>query len=259
MASESALSLQEHTPDAADGKPGRVDVVGFPVQFDEDRKLWFCDVTLNTSSSSYMPFVRLALVRYQQYALPDAKLSRVVLADFVQLTPDRSAIVTADPYHSRTLRVTVSGPAPQGPVPKNQGVSKTPHPATQVFVSVQQRVGALSSDLAWEDAAGAATIHTDFAGALPDNHDLQLWTGTVTFAEQPKSGHYRLMISEYEYITAGSQVAASQSVGRRVAQAPRGRLIYGETVEIDAATGVATSTPACGGRSPRRSVRVRKV
>ena len=180
------------------------------------------------------------------YALPDAKLSRVVLADFVQLTPDRSAIVTADPYHSRSLRVTVSGPAPQGPSPKLPRFSKTPHPATQVFVSLQQRIGSLSSDLAWEDAPDAAIIHTDFTGAFPTEHDLQLWTGRVTFAEQPKSSHYRLVIREYEYITAGSQVAAPQSEGRPIALAPRGRLIYGETVEIDAALLARPHQPAAG-------------
>ena len=48
---------------------------------------------------TYVPFVRLALVRYQPHALDDARISRVVLAGFAQLTPDRVATVTADPHH----------------------------------------------------------------------------------------------------------------------------------------------------------------
>ncbi len=38
-----------------------------------------------------MPFVRLALVRYQPNALAAAQLSTVVLADFAQLLPRRRA------------------------------------------------------------------------------------------------------------------------------------------------------------------------
>jgi hypothetical protein len=44
----------------------------------------------NLSPATYAPFVRLALVRYQPHALVASKVSRVVLADFAQLTPDRA-------------------------------------------------------------------------------------------------------------------------------------------------------------------------
>jgi hypothetical protein len=77
-----------------------------------------CIVREILHQNPYAPFIRLALVRYQPHALPDAKLSRVVLADFAQLTRVRSAVVTADPYHPRRLRVTISGIAPQGPPPE---------------------------------------------------------------------------------------------------------------------------------------------
>ena len=43
----------------------RVDVVGFRPEFDEERGLWFADLTIDTCGPTYMPFVRLALVRYQ--------------------------------------------------------------------------------------------------------------------------------------------------------------------------------------------------
>jgi hypothetical protein len=56
--------------------PGTVNVAGFDVQFDEERQLWFSDFTITTSTQSYSPFVRLALVRYQPHALPDASSRR---------------------------------------------------------------------------------------------------------------------------------------------------------------------------------------
>ena len=92
-----------------------MDRVGFAPQYDNGRRLWFADLTLDTLTATSGPFVRLALVRYQPNALLDAKISRVVLADFAQLTPDRSAVVTSDPYRPRTVNVVVSGVAPRAP------------------------------------------------------------------------------------------------------------------------------------------------
>jgi hypothetical protein len=233
VASESSLRLEERTPDAPDGMPGRVDVVGFPVFFDTERKLWYCDLTINTSSASYTPFLRLALARYQPYALPDAKLSRVVLADYMQITPDRSLVVSADPYHPRRLRVTLSGPAPRGPAP-TPGTPLPTQPVnapTQVVVSVQRRNPAFQGDMAWEDAPPAsAAVAVRDAGPVSDKPDLYLWSGSVTFAQPPKSGEYRLLIREYEYISANYTLPE----GRYTRRQP-GRLIYAETVDIDTA------------------------
>lgn len=85
-------------------------VIGHRVQFDSRRKLWFADIEINPGPS-YMPFVRLALVRYQPHALPSAKVSRVVLSEFAQLLPRRRA-------HLSLVRgrgqISVHGPAPKG-------------------------------------------------------------------------------------------------------------------------------------------------
>lgn len=75
-----------------------VDIAGHAITWDAERKLYFCDLTVDTASTTYAPFVRLALTRYQPHALLPAKLSRVVLADFAQLTPERACTVTADPF-----------------------------------------------------------------------------------------------------------------------------------------------------------------
>ena len=67
--------------------PGRVQVAGFAVDFDYETQKWFADLTIDIQTEAYTPFIRLALVRYQPFALPDAKLSTVMLADYIQLTP----------------------------------------------------------------------------------------------------------------------------------------------------------------------------
>jgi hypothetical protein len=63
-ANEQGISLE---PPA----PGRVDIVGYPVAFDAERQMWYADLTINTDTFTYAPFVRLALVRYQPHAIPD--------------------------------------------------------------------------------------------------------------------------------------------------------------------------------------------
>ncbi len=228
------VSLEERPArNPATGAPGRINVVGFKPEYDPVRGLWFADLTINTYSETYLPFVRLALTRYQPHALADAKVSRVVLADFAQLTPDRSATVTGDPHHPRRLRVTVSGVAPRGPVPVVRAEPPPTVPVarpTQVTVRVQQRVPALQSDLAWRDAPAAlAQVKADFDGPVAGQPDLTLWTGNVVFAAPPAAGEFRLLIEEREFISADYTLPEG-----REAKQP-GRLIFAETFELDAA------------------------
>ncbi|HEY0368105.1 MAG TPA: hypothetical protein VGC85_00780, partial [Chthoniobacterales bacterium] len=226
------LSLEEASAQQPDGKPGRISVAGFTPQFDEATQLWFADLTINLPSEAYMPFVRLALVRYQPNALADAKVSRVVLADFAQLTPDRSATVTTDPYHARAIRVTVSGVAPRGPRPvvQNESLPKKHEvpTATRIRVRVQKRDDAIASDLAWNDVgADVAKVAATIDGHSPSDPDLAMWSGTVTFAEKPAAGQFRLVIEEHEFISATYAEHEGNS-----AHAPS-RLVYAEIFAID--------------------------
>ncbi|MCO5296337.1 MAG: hypothetical protein M9921_05710 [Fimbriimonadaceae bacterium] len=111
-----ARPLSNHFPGAApagkylklEENPAlNVGAVSVPVQFDAERQLWFADVQIDAGNAAYMPFVRLALARYQEFSVPGLELSRVAVADFMQLAPDRSATVT---YLSDTrFKVVVSG------------------------------------------------------------------------------------------------------------------------------------------------------
>jgi hypothetical protein len=85
----------------------KADVAPHDVFYDEERQLWYCDIEVSFVTS-YFPFIRLALARYQPEALPTAHLSNVVLADFMPLVPDRwlSVVQTAN---ARTRNVRVFG------------------------------------------------------------------------------------------------------------------------------------------------------
>ena len=99
-----ALLLEEQT-----GTVPWVDVAGHEVAWDKDRQLWFSDIEISTiSATTYFPFVKLALVRYQPSSLKGLELSRVVQADFIQVTPDR--VVTMSFPTPTTVKVAVAGP-----------------------------------------------------------------------------------------------------------------------------------------------------
>jgi len=156
VASENALLLELPT--------ATVHVVGHRVHFDPARKLWYCDIELNPGAS-YMPFVRLALVRYQPNALPGLRISNVVLAEFAQLLPRRRAVLKREGFK---LDISVHGPVPaRGPMRRANpgGTSESPH-ADISFVGLgvaaelgrnrmelvlQMRDETIDSDLAWED------------------------------------------------------------------------------------------------------------
>jgi hypothetical protein len=224
-----SVSLDE-IPDFA------VDVVGYPVVFDPERQLWYADLTLD-ASRTYAPFVRLALVRYQPDALPDARLSRVVLADFAQLTAGRAVVVHPDPARARVLRIQLSGVAPRGPTAR---VAGTDNPPTRFRVRVQERVAGLPEELGWRDAPqqtadAEAFLRCQIDGEGPikllegsistSANELALWEGSLCFPEPPEAGRYRLLIEEFEVI---SNDAAPDADNR---SAPE-RLVFAETVSL---------------------------
>ena len=73
-------------------------VAPFAVEYNDARKLWFRDIEF-ASTKAYTPFVRLALVRYQPYAVTgdddasDMHVSRVVRTEFMQVLPDRGVTI----------------------------------------------------------------------------------------------------------------------------------------------------------------------
>lgn len=92
-----------------DGTP--VTVVAYDTEFTGD--WWAADVELpGIAATSYRPFVRLAVARYQRESLLDLELSSVVLTDRVQLLPERTVTVDAG---DAALLVRVDGLGPQGP------------------------------------------------------------------------------------------------------------------------------------------------
>ena len=180
-----SLTLQE--------TPQQVDVAGHAVGYDPDRQLWYCDIQV-INPSAYTPFVRLALARYQPHSIPGVELSHVVLADFAQLAPDRSAALTVDPADPRHARIVVAGAAPGGPT------------TSYITASVEARIPHVAGDLGWEAAAPADVTVTEDSPA-PAQPESVLFAATVNFARRPPPGQFRLVIREFEVLQIDSPLA----------------------------------------------------
>ena len=128
--------------------------------------MWYSDIELDPGAS-YMPFVRLALVRYQPNSLPDAKISKVFLTDFAQVLPRRRAVFQRS---GAQLTFRIHGVVPEaGPMLFSVdsayiGISFQPLPGQQpesgrnrVELVVQTRDPAIDSDLALVDPSVIST------------------------------------------------------------------------------------------------------
>lgn len=148
----------------------QVTVIGHRVQWDAERGLWYADIELDPGAT-YMPFVRLAIVRYQPNAIGGAKVSNVVLAEFAQLLPRRRATVRKS---GSAIAVALHGPIPaSGPMRFDRDSAfvdiSIPHGAPElgqnrIELVHQTRADGEESDLAWQDAA---ILATSLAGAAP--------------------------------------------------------------------------------------------
>ncbi len=176
-----ALLLEEQT-----GLVPWVDVAGHEVLWDENRRLWFSDISIG-AGESYFPFVKLALVRYQPGSLAGIELSRVVQADFIQLTPDRSMGLT---YPSDTeVNVEVIGPGYLG-----TATERTPD-TMRAYLQIKT-VATSDPDLQWiiDPAQSDGTVLT-VTSSSPTNI---VWKGTVKLPKARGTAPYRILVAEFE-------------------------------------------------------------
>ncbi len=267
VATESNLTLDE-LPGARVSVAGYVvgwwDEAGNLTGYDEQRQLWYCDIELDPGQS-YYPFVRLALTRYQPNSISwqgadpgDVKLSRVVLADFAQLTPDRFASVTF--ASAVTLNVGVTGYTyfesgadkyapdvdlarpqmrsvePRGNQATLQRRSDDPGLLTRITrpmfprekggstveVSLETSSAGGSEPLAWQPVPDS----TVRLARVPAKNG---WFGQVTLPEPRGSRRFRLAIREYEWFVADGTDDEPRTI-KRVPTASR--LVYADVLEI---------------------------
>jgi len=174
--------------------PGHeVTVVGHQPEFDEVRQLWYCDLQLD-AGSSYYPFVKLALARYQPHSIAEQHLSKVVFPEFMQLIAERTLAMTK--LGRSAVAVSLRGP---GAYTAN-AADLTADPTNRLDLSrfavaqVERRPAGATTDLAWTAVGDEARLDLSDPGGLANVR----YAGTVPLPQRAKGEELRLAIREYE-------------------------------------------------------------
>jgi hypothetical protein len=240
----------------------KVHVVGHRVRWDVGRHLWYGDLELDPGAS-YMPFVRLALVRYQPNALADAKISKIALADFSQVLPRRRAVFARN---AAQVTFRLHGAVPQhGPMqfPMESAYEDVSFPPplgssgetgrNKVELILQTRDPALDTDLAWSDVSVLASTLVAPPGRVVQPGALQprgVFDLRATRVEGPATLSDRLGRS----LDVAAAVNLGAFAGADPALAARGDVEVGRIV--DPSIWEATVTlPDVGGKPARVVVR----
>ncbi|HVG44603.1 MAG TPA: hypothetical protein VM890_07730, partial [Longimicrobium sp.] len=208
-----------------------VDVVGVEPGYDAVRGLWYADVPLKPGGA-YFPFARLALARYQPSSVPGAELSRVVLSDFVQVVPERTAAYKVVPGSGAesVIHVGLEGPAtvqaPGSLVGARSAVA---------FLERRRHGDALHDPLGWE-----AVVAVHLTSSDPSALD-QVWSGDLV-VPNPLPAPFRVVLLELEFHGADGQLhenplhlfpppfdPGSDSAGESILEQPLGyRVVFAD-------------------------------
>jgi hypothetical protein len=222
----SGLTLEELPPSVA------VVVAAHDVFFDRGRRLWYCDIEIDPGDT-YFPFVRLALARYQAHSLNHAHLSRVVMTDFIQLTPDRtaevqltqnSAHITVQGFSGRNILSEIS-PVPFIDVTSNTLGGGEPRPNTMMRVALERRIAGMPGDLGWERVGSDLTLPAAVSGFHVT------WTGTMQLTPQTLAGGFRLLITEVETYLR-DLIPGDPMISTSPLDFVRERVVYADTFEL---------------------------
>ncbi|WP_030864892.1 peptidoglycan-binding protein [Streptomyces sp. NRRL S-37] len=186
--------------------PSTVTVVGFAPRFDAEGDRWFCDLDLDTGDA-WLPFIRLALVRYQPDSIPGAEISPVVVTDLVRTLPDRELRVRLDDVPI----VSVTGPS----------YDPSDSPPPRVTATVQRRNDAVTDeDLAWVTLHDTTVTLTSIDAASTRTPS---YIGQVPLPGGARRDRLRLLVMETDGIPPNAGIPPTTP----------GPVVYCDTVPLD--------------------------
>jgi hypothetical protein len=229
VAHATGLTLEELTPAET------VAAAGHEVFFDPSRTLWYCDIDV-AASSTYFPFVRLALARFQPRSLADAHLSRVVLADFVQLAPDRIATVALSHGQAAITVAGVSARNVVGEILQSKfafDLETKPVPNTEMWAVLQAHDASIRDDLGWRSVGDPVRLVPE----IVDGFHVT-WKGTLGASAADERGTRRILVTETETYLRSDMVEGDPNSATSPADFVRSRIVYADEFDLGPVTPV---------------------
>lgn len=172
-----------------------------------DGLAWNCDVAIDGLQETYMPMVRLSVVRYQRHSLPGLSHSPVMLLAPAPLFPTRRLIVTLRD-HQVVVRLSGTAPSTIGHrvLLRLEGCPSAMAATAELSSDGDNGLGGFFRQLLPDQST---TVNTDIVIDLPDTTD-----------------HLRLIVTELEAIvpTEGDQVPWGHL--------PQGRIVFSDVVPL---------------------------
>lgn len=205
-------------------------VAGYRPQYNADRKLWYADIALDPSTT-FWPFLRLAVCRYQPDSLGGCHLSAPVRCDFVQLPPERTASVSRT--DDRHVRVVVTGqvgtrdfPGRAGSLPELIDRNRT------VAARLQRRDPEIDTDLGWETVTTTRLVVRgagDEPGEVAWVGELDAGTPIPLVRPGTAESDWRVTIEEWETLPGDTA-----STGPVISRFPvwEKRLVYADELAL---------------------------
>lgn len=179
--SVSALRLpttDKYAPDAPATEFDEVDIVYVDIGYDLDKDLRFADVVLRPPAGQYKPFIRFALARYNQNAIEGAELSRCVMADWAQPSPNRNVLLSHD---SSGYTVTVIADAVDGDAKSTR---------TRFFAHVEYSEHHAEGEYGW------STVPDSLVELEASDGQLPTWVAKLKMRSWTLLGRRRVVVRE---------------------------------------------------------------
>lgn len=194
------------------GDPAEVVLVLYEPLYDDASRRWYVDIQID-EKYAYYPFLRLALARYQRYALPGMELSDILVQEFVQLPPTRKTQLTVRGQTREaggtklTLDITMTGAMGRPAVFADSWRTRVSARLEYLPVKTWQRLRESGpKPPAFHEVAWVPDGETVYLESAPeggwrlspryaDKTDTQLATGTVTLRDDRV---YSVIVEECE-------------------------------------------------------------
>jgi hypothetical protein len=136
------------------------------VEYDPEKELYYADIGIRNPPAS-LPFIQLALVRYQPLAIDGQALSEVLLTDPIRVPGDRKLKIQRNLISPHRFNVALEGPFP----PTDNSVGKNPNqiiPRREIVVELRRRDPNLAAEI---EGPLANEISSGTAGASSNGPD----------------------------------------------------------------------------------------